>query len=623
MKQNLVALGIITSCLFTPSVIFATELDEIHENSPYYSGERATNRLPNGALVSDKMFSSLTEADEKQGTYKGAGITHEVIKEGVHSFNMSSLISTHVIETKNTIVLYDAGEHMQEGEELWAAIREVTDKPISAIIFSHEHYTGGTKSILAKEAERGNTNVKLIGHHRHNESINSSVMGKAIHKEASDVLLARTLHQFYTFTPKEGDYAEGHMHKIDLSMERGPVDVNTPITKDGQKMTIDGKEFTFYIEGVETDTKNQTMVHIEDDNIVMHNIVWGFYPNIYSIRGGAYRNPEGWINALSKLESLEPEIIMGTHSRSTTNRQQTVDFIESFQDSISTVLNQSLMGILRGETPAELAYSVSVPKQLQDKQVLRQDYGEVATMPPAIFAGVLGSYNGRAEDALPMHPKAEADMIIRGMGGEDKARQFAQQELDSGNFQYAVKMGKYLVDFNADSEENVAFAIEALHAMSESTESHNLRSWYLTRAQTLAGEISLPTAIPAMPAMVEANVKEFVDNYRIRLSHELAGDTRAKIGFVFESGKTHALIIRNGVSYSRDNIDDADVVIKMADVAFTKLYNNLTTVSLMVASGEAEITTGSIETAEELMSKYEVLYDWQNDKGLQFLAKML
>lgn len=211
-------------------------------------------------------------------------------------------------------------------------------------------------------------------------------------------------------------------------------------------------------------------------------------------------------------------------------------------------------------------------------------------------------------------------MIIRGMGGEDKARQFAQQELDAGNLQYAVKMGKYLVDFNADSEENVAFAIEALHAMSESTESHNLRSWYLTRAQTLAGEVALPTA---MPAMVEANVKEFVDNYRIRLSHELAGDTRAKIGFEFESGKTHALIIRNGVSYSRDSIDDADVVIKMADVAFTKLYNNLTTVSLMVESGEAEITTGNLETAEELMSKYEVLYDWQNDKGLQFLAKML
>ncbi|GAA4893680.1 hypothetical protein GCM10023333_28560 [Ferrimonas pelagia] len=596
----------------------------MHEISPYYSGERATKVSPyNGALVSDVMYESIVTDEENLGNYPPNVVTHHLVADGVHTFNVGGILNVHVVETDNGIVVYDTAKDLKEGKIVYDALRKVTDKPVLAIMYSHEHYVGGTQVFFDEEEKRGNTDIMVIGHHGHNESLAASVAGVALHKEASDILLARAGHQFYNFIEDEGVRGCGHTHRLDILTPRGPVDVDTPITVDGQKMTIDGKEFVFYIDGITSDTAQQLMVHIPEQGVVMNNLIWGFYPNIYSLRGGAYRNPQVWIEGLEKMEALEADILLSSHAKSVAGKEVSQHTIEVYQDSLSTVLNQTLKGMLTGATPAEIAYEVDVPKAIAGEPILRQDYGEIVTMVPQIYSAVLGSYNGVAADAVPMHPVAEADMIIRGMGGQEATLKFAKGELEKGNFHYAVKLGNHLVNFDNQNQDNIDFAIDSLYAMAESTESHNLRSWYLTRARILKGEVALPKVMPAMPEFLARDVVNYVDSYRIRLNHERAGDTRARIGFEFESGAQVSLDIRNGVSYSRDTLADADVVIKMADVQFIKLYNNMATIDMMVEAGEANIASGDLKTAQQLLGLYDPVYDWQNDEGLQYLMSLL
>ena len=444
-----------------------------------------------------------------------------------------------------------------------------------------------------------------------------------LHKEASDMLMPRALNQFYTFTEAEGKRATGFTHHIDATQEKGIVEVNTPITENGQTLEIDGREFVFYVDGIGTDSSNNVTVHIPDQGIVMNNALWGWYPNLYSIRGGAYRNPEGWIQAVQLVESLEPEILLNTHSRSVNGAEEAMERIHSFQDGITAVLNQTLLQMMKGETRAVAAHNVKLPESLESNPYLRQNYGEIVTMVPQIYSAVIGSFNGEVADAVPMHPEAEADLIIRAIGGQEKALEFAQAEMENGNFHNAIQLGKHLVNYDATHQPSIDFKIDAMYAMAESTMSHNLRSWYLTQARILKGEIALPTALPAMPEAVAADVTNYVDNYRIRLNHEKAGDTAAKIGFQFDNGEEMALEIRNGVSYSRDSVEGADVIVKMNPAHFTKLYNNLSTVGLMVEAGEASIVSGTQTKADELMGMYDVVYDWQNDEGLKFLVNLL
>ena len=42
----------------------------------------------------------------------------------------------------------------------------------------------------------------------------------------------------------------------------------------------------------------------------------GWFPNVYSARGGGYRNPELWMGTIERIGALNPEILLSTHSTS-------------------------------------------------------------------------------------------------------------------------------------------------------------------------------------------------------------------------------------------------------------------------------------------------------------------
>ena len=595
----------------------------LNETSPYYDGVRATKTAPNGALISDAMHEEIVDPASTLGTYTPNQMTYVEVAEGIHTFNAGGILNLNVVETENGIVIYDTGDDLHEAEMFYNELRRVTDKPLKAIIYSHEHYIGGAQHFIDEEKKRGNTDIKVIGHYNHNDSVRAALTGEALHKEVSDILVPRALNQFYTFIDEEGPYSKGYTHHIDVFNPKGIIDVDTPITHNGQKLEIDGTKFVFYVDGIATDSANNVTVHMPESGVVMNNALNGFMVNIYSIRGGAYRDPGEWVDALELIASLKPEILLNTHSHSVKGAEEALERIHEYQDSITSILNQSLLSMVKGETRNEAAHNIKLPEVLESSPYLRQNYGEIPTMIPQIYSAVLGSFNGEAADAIPMHPVAEADLYVRAAGGQKKALEFAKKELESGNFHNAVQIGKHLVNFDPSHQPSIDFQVEALHAMSEATMSHNLRSWYLTRARILKGEVTLPAVLPTAPAVVAANVQNYVDNFRIRINHSKAGDTAAKVGFQFDNGEEVALEIRNGVSYSRDTIESSDVVVKMNPAAFAQIYNNLATIDQLVAAGEASIASGDVATASELLGLYDVVFDWKNDEGLKFVMSLI
>ena len=59
------------------------------------------------------------------------------------------------------IIAIDTGESIEEMRAALAALREVTDLPIVACIYSHFHYVNGTKALLD---ERGVESLPIYGH---------------------------------------------------------------------------------------------------------------------------------------------------------------------------------------------------------------------------------------------------------------------------------------------------------------------------------------------------------------------------------------------------------------------------------------------------------------------------
>jgi hypothetical protein len=73
------------------------------------------------------------------------------VREGVWSLVGNGLSNQTFIFAPDGVIAIDTGESEEEMQEALRRLREVTDAPIAAVIYSHFHYVEGTTAIL-KEA---------------------------------------------------------------------------------------------------------------------------------------------------------------------------------------------------------------------------------------------------------------------------------------------------------------------------------------------------------------------------------------------------------------------------------------------------------------------------------------
>jgi alkyl sulfatase BDS1-like metallo-beta-lactamase superfamily hydrolase len=503
-------------------------------------------------------------------------------------------------------------------------LRTVTDLPIRAIIYSHEHYVNGTRAMVEAEAKRGNTNIKIIGHPRTNDEIAKTGGVSAIHPEVGSVLLARSVEQFNFYLPSEGPDAA--FKNTLVPGFGGFVPVDTPV-EDGQRLKVAGLELVFFTEGIATDTRNQVMVWIPSRKIVLNNIIWGWFPNIYSARGGRYRSPERWIEAVDRIRSLKPEILLSTHHTSLVGAELIMKRLDNYRDALAFVLDQTLKGILLGLGPDELRYYVKLPDHLQHSPSLIQNYGEIALMPPRIYTALFGQFDRNAAHLNKLHPLEEAQRMVQAMGGPDRVEELVKKAYKDGDYLWAGQLADYLQKAY-DTRAHRQLKADCLRQMGYRALSTNSRSWYLSQALALEGKVHIVTTFPAMPAAVDTNIADYVNFYRIRISPERSGETDAVLGFHFEGQETSpGLHIRRGVVqfvpelsvYSRS----ADMTVRMTTAVWAEVFNNMADPSTLIDEGKIVVEKGDATRAKELFSLFDPVYDWEHDKALKELARKI
>ena len=94
-----------------------------------------------------------------QGAAAGTPIT-----EGVHILAAQGHVL--VVELSDSVVLVDCGRGGKQTQDLLRQLRAITEKPISALCYSHGHggYNAGVDVIRAHNAERGDPEPSLIAH---------------------------------------------------------------------------------------------------------------------------------------------------------------------------------------------------------------------------------------------------------------------------------------------------------------------------------------------------------------------------------------------------------------------------------------------------------------------------
>jgi len=543
---------------------------------------------PNGAIVNSEVLNTAPKISYLEPTT-------EKLTDGVWCIGGYSLANTTVIEGDEGLIVYDTGDNIEEAKHIREAIEKISDKPIKVIIYSHSHYALGGGAMVDNTDD-----VVIIGHPKLNETVEASLRGggspSAI-PEVGPLMTSRVLIQFNNFMPTEGEDA-ALMGKLEVGKPIAFLPANKTV-QDGETLELLGVKMQFFTKYT-SDDYNLT-VYIPEKELVMNNFFWPGTPNIYTLRGGVYRDPLIWRDGLKVIRDLQPEILSNTHTRAIVGKEEVMTRLTGYMDQLTLVYDQTLRGILGGLGPKDLRHAIYIPAHMQNIPENAQSYGEIIHFPEAIYDYVIGWFDWDVTKLFAIGPRDEAERLVDLMGGKQKVIDAVKSALDKKEFAWGAQLIQYVYLLEPTNKEVRGLKAELLRQMAYRTTGSIARAFLLTEALTLKGKVSYPKLVPPSADVIASSPETFVDYYRVRIDPKKSENTDKVVEFVFtdKGNKSVGLHVRGGIAeyipVPADYYKKTDYVLKLDSDTWVKLYLNSVSLKDAVDTGKVALTGNQSE----------------------------
>ena len=449
--------------------------------------------VENGARVNRAYAAFVTEGP-------WAEVKTWEVTPRIHTITGYGIANHTFVEGETGLIMIDTGQNMGAGLEALRMKQAFSDKPVVAIIYSHHHYTRGTRAIVQSFPD---IDIPIFGHPDVDENM------QALFSYLAPGRFRRGFIQFGRDLPKEGadaEYSIAEPEFEDPSLNAGGHLPVTHAVADGEEVNIDGLSVVFH--HAVSDTEDSLIIHIPELDVLIHNTaVMPFMFPMYTLRGDYYRSPPDVLASIDKLRSLKPKYLIGCHGFPVTGRDEAYAFATAHRDALAYVYQQTVRGINRGLEPAEIARDLRLPQQLVKIPELYPAYVDVEHMVRGIYWGLVGWF---AKDTVELHPPHAAELgveIVQGFGGADLLLRRAEQILIEKRYNLAAKMAGYVLAHDPSHEDARRIRAAALRKMAQATPTGmQTRNFLLHEALQLEGHIAAadPQAEGRIPLTVEA-----------------------------------------------------------------------------------------------------------------------
>lgn len=371
-----------------------------------------------------------------------------------------------------SIILVDTLDSDARGERLKAELKNIADKPVRTIIYTHGHpdHRGGAgafKDTVEEIIAFKPKGAVLDGYDRLAAALNR-----------------RGAFQFgYALTDEE-NISQGIGPREGRAVGDGdfcPLPPTTLYDADTVTRTIDG--VTLELTSAPGETDDQMFVWLPADKVMISgDNYYGCWPNLYAIRGTQYRDIAQWVKSLEKILSYPSEALLPGHTAPLLGHETILEEVGNFKDAIAFVFNQTLECLGQGMTMEETVEAVRLPENLRDKEYLGEYYGTVEWSVKSIYCGYVGWFDGDATHLMPCREREFADAVLELAGGAEAVCSKAENSLKAGNSQLALQ----LLDLVAPSGRDDAWKAlkrEALLARAAQMTSANARHYYICSAK--------------------------------------------------------------------------------------------------------------------------------------------
>jgi len=405
------------------------------------------------------------------------------VADNVYTFTGHSVQPVSMIVGKNGLVVVDTGLDTTSAKGVLVEMRKITDLPIKAVIITHGHgdHTGGLPIFVAEGSPEIWARANLGDENHAFEHAGLTVNKKRGARQGGFLLppekrinngVARA------YYPKRG----GAVFSKDDSLK--PTHF---LTEDRKSINVAG--ITLDLVALEGETKDALYVWYPGQRVLFSgDNFYKSWPNLYPIRGSAYRDVQAWAESVDKMLKENPDKLVPGHTRPITDKALAIEMLTNYRDAIRFVFNKSIEGMNKGMTPDQLVEYVRLPPKYAEKEYLREYYGNVEWGVRSIFAGTLGWFDGNPTTLFSLPPAEEAAKMAELAGGAERLAAQAKKALADGEAQWCAQLCDHLIALNPDSKDAKSLKASALEQLAENLLTATGRNYYLTVAQELRKE---------------------------------------------------------------------------------------------------------------------------------------
>ncbi len=474
-----------------------------------------------------------------------------------------ALTSPAMIVGDDGVIIVDPPEDVNKGHITLEEFRKFSDKPVKAVIYSHWHidHFGGVAAFASHE-DAASGKVKIIAH----ETFLANVI-KGSAGGTGPILGARVDYSLGTLLDVG---AEGRINGglgPDFVIENPSLVAPNVLVDDVLVITIAGVRM--HIVWAPSEAPDEIAVWLPELELLhtVEVIQGESFPNLHTIRGTRYRDPERWFTGIDILRRYPAKYMVPSHGRPVSGREEVAETLTAYRDGIQFVYDQTIRHMNRGLVPDELVEVVKLPPHLADHPWLGDFYGGVAHSVRQIYVGELGWFLGDPTFLAPTRPAESSGRTVEMMGGRDKVLDAARKAADEGDHQWAAELTTHLVRVDHNDSDARRLKAEALRQIGYGLTNINWRNWYLTSAQELDGTLDHEKALDIVaPDLLRAfPTSELINGLRFRLAAEKTLDVHMTFGVRLpDVNEGYGLEIRRVVAQFHGSLpDNVDVLLEL------------------------------------------------------------
>ena len=508
------------------------------------------------------------------------------VAPGVWTLVGKGLSNQTFIEGPEGVIAIDTGECVEEMASALAELRQFTQAPLAAVIYTHFHYVGGTRAAFA-EAGR---DLPVFGHERIAQNLTR------VSSEIAPAYASGLVHQFGLRLPAEGpDGLDGvglgvfFRNPAHAPFTPGHVPVPTA-WRGGEMATVAGLQVE--VTHAPSDADDSVTLWFPQIGVCVQNIVWPVLFNIFPIRGEEYRDPQVLLTGIDHLIGLGADHLIGAHGPPISGRSEIRERATRSRDAIQFLWDQTVRGLNRGLTADQLAHAVRLPSSCDDDYLTTEFYGVAEHHVRQIAAGVRGWFDGDTAKLFPLEPVERAARLVKGFGGADAVRAQVLAARDDNDLRWALELASWLAGRGEAMAEDRRLLADVLRDVGYRSSAANIRNWCLTRARDLDGsaDLSRLSEHRLRPQVLAAlTPREALHQLRVLLDPDRAAGLDHHIAFDFPDAARAGLHVRNGVSVATDGAGAADTI-RVASGDLVAMLGGQDTLTRAVAEGRAVLT---------------------------------